>query len=153
MSDIVNKATRSRMMSNIRSVNTKPELHVRSLLYRRGFRFRLHRRDLPGRPDIVLARYRAVVFVHGCFWHGHSCPAFKIPTTRRDFWQAKIAYNRGNDCRALAALAACGWRTAIVWECAIKGRGKLDDLALIGFIECWLHSNNPNFLEVKGIER
>lgn len=86
MADIVSSATRSRMMSGIRGRNTKPEIVIRSLLHRLGFRFRLHVRELPGNPDIVLPRHHAVVFVHGCFWHGHDCPLFKWPETRPDFW-------------------------------------------------------------------
>ncbi len=141
MADIVDAATRSRMMSGIRGTNTKPELHVRSLLHRRGFRFRLHVRDLPGRPDIVLPRYHAVVFVHGCFWHGHACPLFRLPSTRPEFWQTKIDRNRINDNQATAALRAGGWRVATVWECAIKGRRKLDDAKLTDSIDAWLRGS------------
>lgn len=151
MTDIVDKRTRSRMMSNIRAINTKPELHIRKLLHRCGLRFRIHRADLPGRPDIVLTRYRAVVFVHGCFWHGHCCPSFKIPSTNCEFWQAKIDYNRENDCRAVAALATLGWRTAIVWECAIKGRRRIDNSAILSTIQAWLESNNSCPLEIRGV--
>lgn len=103
MADVVDTATRSRMMSGIRGTNTRPERHIRSLLHRQGFRFRLHARELPGRPDIVLPRCRAVVFVHGCFWHGHGCPFFRLPGTRREFWQAKMERNRANDHRAATA--------------------------------------------------
>ncbi|MFN3716863.1 MAG: very short patch repair endonuclease [Thiobacillus sp.] len=121
MADVVDAATRSRMMSGIRGRNTKPEILVRSLLHREGFRFRLHARDLPGRPDIVLPRYRAVIFVHGCFWHGHDCPLYRLPGTRPDFWQDKIDRNRASDRRARDALLAAGWRVAVVWECALRG--------------------------------
>ncbi|MFP4906044.1 very short patch repair endonuclease [Paraburkholderia sp. BR14261] len=120
MVDVVDTATRSRMMSGIRGRNTKPEKLIRSLLHRRGFRFRLNVRELPGRPDIVLPRRRAVVFVHGCFWHGHNCALFKWPRTRPEFWREKIARNRLNDAKALAALAAQGWRVAVIWECACR---------------------------------
>ena len=117
MVDVVDSATRSRMMSGIRGRNTKPEILIRSLLHRQGFRFRLHVRDMPGKPDIVLPRYRAVVFVHGCFWHGHNCPLFKLPGTRPDFWSEKIERNQNNDNRAKAALLADGWRVGVIWEC------------------------------------
>lgn len=124
MADVVDSATRSRMMSGIRGRNTKPEILIRSLLHRQGFRFRLHARDLPGKPDIVLPRYHAVIFVHGCFWHGHDCPLFKWPVTRTDFWRDKIGRNRTNDHKASEALLASGWRVGIVWECALRGSGK-----------------------------
>ncbi len=141
MTDIVDKATRSRMMSGIRSTNTKPEIHIRRLLHRQGFRFRLNVRDMPGKPDIVFPRFHAVLFVHGCFWHGHACPLFRLPATRSEFWQAKIDRNRDNDRRAAEALAAADWRVAIVWECALRGRKALDDAAITGIIAGWLQGN------------
>ncbi len=147
MTDIVDRTTRSRMMSGIRATNTKPEIRVRSLLHRRGFRFRLHARDLPGKPDIVLPRFRAAILVHGCFWHGHDCHLFKMPSTRRDFWQAKIDRNRENDRRALAGLRAAGWRVATVWECALKGRARMDENTLIDHLAAWLHGG-PDELEL-----
>jgi len=143
MADIVDAATRSRMMSGIRGKNTRPERHIRSLLHRQGFRFRLHVRDLPGRPDIVLPRYRAVLFVHGCFWHGHHCPFFRLPATRPEFWEAKIARNRENDRCAQDALAAAGWRVGTVWECALRGRNAIDDEDLTRCIITWLRSDSP----------
>ena len=140
MVDIVDAATRSRMMSGIRGRNTKPELLIRSLLHRRGFRFRLDARDLPGRPDIVLPRYGAVIFVHGCFWHGHDCPLFKWPQTRPDFWREKIGRNRANDERSRAALLAAGWRVGVVWECALRGANRDLDGVLQRLVD-WLHSD------------
>ena len=124
MTDIVDSVTRSRMMSGIRGRNTKPEILIRSLLHRQGFRFRLHVRELPGKPDIVLPRYHAAIFVHGCFWHGHDCPLFRMPGTRADFWRDKIGRNRTNDQKAKSALLAGGWRVGVVWGCAIRGSGK-----------------------------
>lgn len=120
MADVVPPEVRSRMMSGIRGKDTKPEWVVRRALHARGFRYRLHVRDLPGRPDIVLPRYRAVVFVHGCFWHGHDCPLFRWPKTRPGFWRAKIGRNQSNDQKHLIALRDAGWRVAIVWECALR---------------------------------
>ncbi|WP_042301822.1 very short patch repair endonuclease [Paraburkholderia kururiensis] len=149
MVDVVDAATRSRMMSGIRGRNTKPEILVRRLLHRRGFRFRLDVRELPGRPDIVLPRYRAAIFVHGCFWHGHDCPLFKWPQTRPEFWREKIARNRANDAKALAALAAQGWRIAIVWECAIRGADR-DVGALIERLDTWLRSGAFSLFEARG---
>jgi len=124
MADVVDKATRSRMMSGIRGRNTKPEILVRRLLHRQGFRFRLHVRDMPGKPDIVLPRYRAAIFVNGCFWHGHDCPLYRVPGTRTDFWFDKINRNRANDQKAKDALLATGWRVAVIWECALRGAEK-----------------------------
>jgi len=148
MVDVVDTATRSRMMSGIRARNTKPERQIRSLLHRRGFRFRLNVRELPGQPDIVLPRYRAAVFIHGCFWHGHDCPLFKWPHTREDFWRAKIARNRANDARALAALAAQGWRVAVIWECALRGAGRDTD-ALLQRLALWLQSGEATYFEAR----
>lgn len=141
MADVVDPATRSRMMSGIRGKNTKPELLIRKALHARGFRYRLHC-DLPGKPDICLPKHGAVIFVHGCFWHGHDCHLFKWPKTRPEFWQAKIARNREVDRLAEERLLADGWRVATVWECAIKGRTRAPTLdALISPLEQWIVSN------------
>lgn len=122
MTDIVDRTTRSRMMSGIRGKNTKPELAVRQALHRAGFRFRLHRKDLPGKPDIVLPKYRAVIFVHGCFWHGHGCRYFKVPKTRSGFWLDKIMGNAHRDRMSEDALRAKGWSVFTVWECDIRDK-------------------------------
>lgn len=119
--DIVDAAVRSRMMSNVRGKDTKPEMMIRKFLHARGLRFRIHRRDLPGRPDLVLPQWKAAVLVHGCFWHGHrGCRYFKVPTTRIEFWSAKLAANASRDQASEAALAEIGWRVLVVWECAIR---------------------------------
>ena len=124
MADIVDTVTRSRMMASIRGRNTRPEVALRSALHRLGLRFRLHREGLPGRPDIVLLRHRAVVFVHGCFWHRHpGCRLAYDPRSREDFWQAKFAGTVARDARQREALLAEGWRVATVWECALRERG------------------------------
>jgi len=136
-------------MSGIRGVNTKPERFVRSLLHRHGFRFRLHARDLPGRPDIVLPRYRAAIFVHGCFWHGHACHLFRLPSTRPEFWSAKIERNRQNDRVAIAALFTQGWRVATVWECALKGRVSHHDAVILEILAGWLRGESEA-LELAG---
>jgi DNA mismatch endonuclease (patch repair protein) len=125
-------------MSRIRGRNTKPELLLRRGLHARGLRFRLHRRDLPGRPDLVFPRFRTVVFVHGCFWHGHGCHLFTMPATRPDFWKDKIGRNAERDGRAVAALRADGWRVLTVWECALRGRGRLEPAAVLEAIEQFL---------------
>lgn len=145
MTDVVSKAVRSRMMSGIRGRNTKPEILIRSLLHRQGFRFRLHVRNLPGKPDIVFPRYHAVIFVHGCFWHGHNCPLFRWPNTRPEFWRKKIGHNQANDHKAIATLTASGWRVGIVWECAIRGTGKNLE-AITKRLGKWLQSNT-SFME------
>ncbi|MGR9475920.1 very short patch repair endonuclease [Rhizobium leguminosarum] len=121
MNDIVSPETRSRMMSGIRGKNTSPELLVRRLLHRMGFRFRLHLKDLPGKPDIVLPKHRAVIFVNGCFWHRHpGCKYATTPTSNKEFWEAKFAANTSRDATNYEALARSGWRVAIVWECATR---------------------------------
>ena len=148
MVDVVDPATRSRMMSGIRGRNTKPEILIRSMLHRQGFRFRLHVRNLPGKPDMVFPRYRAVVFVHGCFWHGHDCPLFKWPATRPDFWREKIGRNQTNDYRTNAELIASGWRVGVVWECAIRGAGK-DLEGVTRRLADWLRGDTP-FMEERG---
>lgn len=126
--DIVGPETRSRMMASVRSANTKPELTLRRALHARGYRFRLHRRDLPGTPDVVFPSRRAAVFVNGCFWHGHTCRAGALPTTRRDFWEKKISANKCRDARNLADLSELGWRTLVVWECELRGLGIIDSV-------------------------
>ena len=142
MVDVVDIATRSRMMSGIRGINTKPEILVRSMLHRQGFRFRLHDKKLPGKPDIVLPRYHAVVFVHGCFWHGHECRFFKWPSTRPDFWREKIMRNRYLDHKSQETLIYSGWRVGIVWECALRGAGN-NSINIAQRLTEWLRSNQP----------
>ncbi len=138
MADIVDSATRSRMMSGIRGKDTKPEIRLRKALFARGFRYRLHSRNLPGRPDILLPRYRAAIFVHGCFWHGHDCHLFRLPKTRADFWHRKIEGNRQRDLLVQERLADEGWRALTVWECAMKGRTRLPFDELVARISDWL---------------
>ncbi|WP_165418619.1 very short patch repair endonuclease [Rhizobium ruizarguesonis] len=119
--DIVDKATRSRMMSNIRGRDTRPEVMLRKALHRLGFRFRLHVKGLPGKPDIVLPKYRASIFTHGCFWHRHhGCRLATSPATRAEFWNAKFTGNVERDGRVRDALNGAGWRVATVWECALR---------------------------------
>ena len=113
---------RSYVMSQIRSKNTRPEMIVRQFLHRAGYRFRLHRQDLPGRPDIGLAKYRTVILIHGCFWHAHPdplCTLFKMPSTRPAWWRTKLNGNRKRDEAAVAALMEAGWKVLVVWECQL----------------------------------
>lgn len=128
-------------MSGIRSKNTKPEILIRSGLHRRGFRYRLHDKKLSGKPDLVLPKYNAVIFVHGCFWHGHDCHLFKWPKTRKQFWKNKIERNREVDRKAVERLRAEGWRVATVWECALKGKSRLEPMAVLDRLSRWLSSN------------
>ena len=120
MADIVDKDTRSRMMSSVRARNTKPELEIRRRLFAMGFRYRLHRKDLPGTPDMVFPKYSAVIFVHGCFWHQHGCYRSKLPETRRAWWRAKLEGNRKRDCEVLSSLKKLGWRILAIWECGFR---------------------------------
>jgi DNA mismatch endonuclease (patch repair protein) len=119
--DVLTPEQRQRNMSRIRGRDTKPELLLRRGLHAAGLRFRLHTARLPGRPDLVFPRYRAAILVHGYFWHGHDCPLFKLPATRSEFWESKIAGNRMRDTRNLLALRAAQWRVLTVWECCLKG--------------------------------
>jgi len=108
------------MMAGIKNKDTRPEMAVRRFLHGRGFRYRLHRRDLPGTPDLVLPKYKTVIFVHGCFWHGHDCHYFKLPATRTEFWKEKIGQNKTRDKRNERKLLARGWKVITVYECSIR---------------------------------
>ena len=126
------------MMSGIRGKNTRPEVAVRKLLFASGYRFRLHRKDLPGAPDIVLPSRRIAIFVHGCFWHMHGgCKSAKLPKTRSAFWVAKLSGNVARDLHAVTALNELGWRVLTVWECSIRGRSSAESLLpeLVNWIE------------------
>jgi len=120
MVDKISAEARSRLMGRVRGKDTKPELAVRSILHRMGFRFRLHRKDLPGRPDIVLPKRRKIILVHGCFWHGHTCRRGAKPKSNQDFWAQKILSNQERDRRTLAALTDAGWSVLVLWECEIR---------------------------------
>lgn len=129
---------RSRTMAAVRSKDTGPEMLVRRMAHSLGYRFRLHRRDLPGKPDMAFPARRAVVFVHGCFWHGHGCArGARVPKTNTDYWTAKVGRNRARDEASVAALEAAGWRVLVVWECEIK-----DSSALAGRLQAFLGSTS-----------
>jgi DNA mismatch endonuclease (patch repair protein) len=131
------------MMSGIRGKNTLPELVVRRGLHRNGFRFRLHVSILAGKPDIVLPKYHSVIFVNGCFWHGHQgCRYFKLPSTRIDFWKNKIERNVVNDDRSIKILIGAGWRVAVVWECALKGKKNESLVCLFDNLSEWIRSES-----------
>lgn len=137
MTDIVDKQTRSRMMAGIRGKDTKPELALRRALHARGFRYRLHSNGVPGRPDLIFPKFRAAVFVHGCFWHRHEgCCYTTIPATRPEFWQAKFETNIARDSAVRTTLLESGWRVATVWECALRKPDKVS--ATTDRLAAWL---------------
>lgn len=147
MVDVVSPAKRSEMMSGIRGKDTKPEMIIRKALHKRGFRYRVHYSGLPGKPDLVFPSRKAVIFVHGCFWHGHDCSLFKWPSTNKEFWKRKITENKKRDRKALSSLPKHGWRTLVIWECSLKGRARPDfDQTMKKLIE-WLDSQEK-FLEI-----
>ena len=143
MPDIVDKETRSRMMSAIRSKDTKPELIVRRYLHSQGFRYRLHNKRLPGNPDIVLSRFNAVVLVHGCYWHRHNgCKLAYKPKSRQKFWQKKFQNNVRRDEEVRRLLRNSGWRVMIIWECALRN-SEIRDRGLEAVAE-WIRSDWPS---------
>ncbi|KEI72390.1 very short patch repair endonuclease [Endozoicomonas elysicola] len=150
MTDVHTPAIRSKNMQAVRNRNTKPELLVRKLLYSRGFRFRLNVKTLPAKPDIVFPKYRAIILVNGCFWHGHDCLVFKWPKTRTEFWKEKITGNQQRDKRNLRDLQADGWRVLTLWECALKGRYKLPLDVIADLIENWLLVGGETSIEIQG---
>ncbi len=141
MADVFTPEKRSELMSRIRGRDTKPELALRSMLHRLGYRFTVNgpkNKSLPGKPDIVLPKYRTVIFVHGCFWHGHqNCPAFRLPKSRRAFWKTKIEGNQARDLRNESALTSAGWHVVTIWECALKTPAA----------RSWLTENLPQLLD------
>ena len=138
-------------MAGIRGKNTKPELFIRKALHARGFRYRLHDRRLPGKPDMSFPKYRAVILVNGCFWHGHDCHLFKWPSTRQEFWRRKIIRNRKKDEETQQALEKQGWRVGVIHECALKGKTRLDPERLIDTTEEWLRSGQES-LGIEGLQ-
>jgi DNA mismatch endonuclease (patch repair protein) len=137
------------MMAGIRGKNTKPELAIRMGLHAAGFRYRLHPRNVPGKPDIWLPKYRAAIFVHGCFWHGHDCALFRMPGTRHDFWQAKIDANRARDRSVDTQLDERGIRRLTIWECAFRGRGRIGLEETLVRAAAWLRGDSEKG-EIRG---
>ncbi|MCP1246686.1 very short patch repair endonuclease [Acetobacter cerevisiae] len=136
-------------MSGIRGKDTKPEMMLRRGLHALGFRFRLHDRKLPGTPDLVFPKYHAVILAHGCFWHGHDCHLFRLPGSRTEFWRTKIERNRAVDARTQLALRDAGWRVRTVWECAMRGKGRLSMEEILDACASWLKSDASE-LEIRG---
>lgn len=132
MTDVHSKEVRSYNMSRIKGKDTKPEILVRKFLFAKGLRYRLHDKKMPGKPDLVLPKYRTVVFIHGCFWHGHEeCKYFVVPKTRTDWWLSKINKNKENDNNNILKLNLEGWHTIVVWECDLKSKNKEDVLSAL----------------------
>lgn len=148
MVDVVSPVDRSRMMSGIKGKNSQPELLVRRLLFASGYRFRLHKRDLPGTPDIAMPGRKVAIFVHGCFWHlHHGCRYAKMPATRPDFWKAKLEANVERDHRAVESLRVLGWRVLCIWECSTRNTEFADRLQAA--MRDWIVSDSP-FGEISG---
>lgn len=150
MADIVDKPTRSRMMSGIKGKNTNPEMVVRKALFARGYRYRIHNRKLPGNPDIVLPKYNTAIQINGCFWHGHEdCHLFRIPKTRPEFWEKKISGNKERDNLKSEQLIQLGWRLITIWECALKGSSIDDFQDLVQKIEIFFQSPDCTVLDLR----
>ncbi|MBM6995770.1 DNA mismatch endonuclease Vsr [Paenibacillus sp. DXFW5] len=150
MSDIVSPEIRSRMMSGIRDKDTKPEMILRHGLHQLGFRYKLHDRGLPGKPDMVFPRFKAVIFVNGCFWHGHSCHLFKWPSSNEEFWYAKINRNIDLDRNYVTHLQNMGWRIGVVWECSLKGKYRINSEEVIELCAQWLQATDMTSIEIGG---
>jgi len=146
VADVHDSATRSRNMAAIRNRDTKPELLIRRALHQKGFRYTLNNAGLPGKPDLVFKRFKAVLFVHGCFWHQHECHLFKWPASRQDFWRDKISKNRRNDQKACQRLQTQGWRVCTVWECSLRGKQRKKIADIVDEIGEWLLSSEESLI-------
>jgi len=152
MADILTPTQRSQMMARIRGKDTEPEFLVRRALHRRGFRYRLHDKRLPGKPDLVFPGLHAVILVHGCFWHGHDCHLYRLPSTRPVFWLGKSERNRANDEKVEKRLEELGWRQMVIWECALRGKERLPPDAVADEAAGWLRSSVPT-AEIRGVKK
>ena len=150
MTDTVSPAERSRIMARVGSRDTKPELLIRRGLHARGFRYRVHDRRLPGKPDMVFPKYKSIIFIHGCFWHGHACHMFRKPSSRTEYWNQKFARNIERDKRNFRCLEDKGWRILTIWECALVGRNRLPVDSVIKTASQWLLSKTGH-LEIEGL--
>ena len=148
--DCFSKQKRSDVMRCIKSKNTRPEMLIRKGLHKRGYRYRLHRKDLPGSPDLVFSACMSVIFIHGCFWHMHDCPYFKMPRTNRQYWDNKLKKNAMRDKRHTQCLIAKGWRVLVVWECALKRVSETQLEAVLDKCEHFLSRSHSPFEELAG---
>lgn len=137
------------MMSGIKGRDTLPELFIRKALHKQGFRYKLHDKSLPGKPDLVLPKHAAVIQIQGCFWHGHKCHLFKWPSTRKEFWREKISGNVERDKKNNQKLQSLGWKVLVIWECALKGKEKLPEREFVRTMESWL-LYDPMSAEIAG---
>lgn len=151
MTDVLTPEQRRLNMSRVRGRDTVPEMRVRRGLHQLGFRYRVHAKELPGRPDLVLPRYRTAVLVHGCFWHGHGCRMTKMPVTRAEFWQQKIEGNIARDKTAIEGLRKTGWRTLVIWECALRGPTRLEEQDVFRRTAHFIRGYEPGHLEIHGV--
>lgn len=149
MPDTFDKPTRSRIMASIKGKNTKPEMLIRKGLHFLGFRYRLHNPKLPGSPDLVFSKHLAVIFVNGCFWHGHDCHIFHWPKTRTDFWKSKIERNKQRDIKTAIAYKKMQWRVLTIWECSLVGRTRRNFNEVIHTAANWLLYDSQS-AEIKG---
>ena len=143
MADIVDSVTRARMMAGIRAQNTAPEITLRQGLHSDGLRYRLHCKKLPGKPDLVFPKYRAVIFVNGCFWHAHECSLSRWPSSRTMFWKQKLLGNRKRDLLVRNELDSLGWRCLVVWECALKNKPPSEIDQVVCKVASWIRSGSP----------
>ena len=150
MTDVLTQAQRRFNMSRVRGKHTQPELVLRRGLHRRGLRYRLHAKGLPGRPDLVFPTRKAVIFVHGCFWHMHDCPRFRWPATSEGFWREKIQGNHERDRRVRKELDDIGWRVQVVWECALRGAGRRSLDEVLDVCEAFVNAGGNAVPEVAG---
>ena len=139
-------------MSRIKGKDTKPEKRIRNALHAEGLRYRLHQKDLPGKPDMVFRKYSTVVFIHGCFWHGHDCHLFKKPSTRQDFWLGKIEGNKKRDIKAIQTLNDEGWKVAVIWECSMRGPGRQDFEKLVRDLCAFIRTGTEIVKEFQGTD-
>lgn len=149
MTDTVSPEIRSQVMARVGSKDTKPELLIRQGLHARGFRYRLHVKGLPGKPDLVFPRYKCVVQINGCFWHGHGCPRCRMPSSNVEYWNRKVARNKERDSSNRQSLLDQGWRVLTVWECALIGKRKLGTDQVVALTAEWLQSS-VSFCEIEG---
>jgi len=150
LTDTVSAKKRSEVMSRVGSKDTKPELLIRKGLHARGFRYRLHVKELPGKPDLVFPRYKSIIQINGCFWHGHSCDLYRFPKSNTEYWKEKIKRNVERDISNIKCLTDAGWRILIIWECAIKRKARLPMEKVLNIASEWLLSEKPN-CEIAGL--